>query len=211
MIPSLEDRGRPFLRTVAMTCLDSSKDFYIRLNEGQDLAFEQLARLYRPRLCALVERELGCRFLTREDPEDAVQSALTSFCRGIKDKRFHIDHGAKLWCLLERITRNKVLLHIEYFKALKRNPDREIPLEGDQFVSREPSPQDAAQIADLIERIIEGIDPPTPEILRLCLEGCTQKEIAAKLGITEGRVRSVLDFIRDRVRRLLSESFRDNR
>ena len=73
------------------------------------------------------------------------------------------------------------------------------------MLGREPSPEDAAEVADLIERAIDGLKPPDPEIFRLHLEGFTRPEIAARFGFTEATVRGKLDRIRARLARLLPQ------
>lgn len=97
-----------------------SADFVRRLQAATNSSFEELDRLYRQRLCTLVEKELNLRFGGREDPEDAVQSALRSFFRGVHAHRFQIDHSGVLWILLATIVRRKILKHVEHHQAVKR-------------------------------------------------------------------------------------------
>jgi RNA polymerase sigma factor (sigma-70 family) len=175
------------------------------LHRGSDSAAEEVDRRYRQKLCAFVEREMGKRFAGREDPEDPVQSALASFFRGVEEGRFRIDHSRKLWGLLATITRHKMLKHIEFMEAEMRNPEKEAPLEGDVAASPEPRAEDAVAVADLIEKVIEGLEPPAPEVFRLRLEGLTRKEIAKRVECTEAAVRVKLDWMRDRLRRLLGD------
>jgi RNA polymerase sigma factor (sigma-70 family) len=180
-----------------------SADFFIRLNDGTSSAVEQAVNRYRDKLCELVAREMGTRLAARESPEDPVQSALASFCRGVKEQRFRIDHSGALWRLLETITRHKMLSHIKTQEADKRNAAHEAGPAGDWIPGSEPSPEDAAQVADLIEQAIDGLKPPDPEIFRLHLEGFTRAEIAARSGFTEATVRAKLDRIRARLAKLL--------
>lgn len=168
--------------------------------------FERIVRRYREQLCALVSREMGQRFRSREDAEDTVQSALRSFWRGIPTHGWVIDHKGKLWGLLTTITRHKMLKHVEREGCLKRNPDKEVSYEPDMLASRDPSPEDAAVAADFIERIMEGLEPPDPEILRLQLEGRTHQEIADRLGCTTATVRFKLERLKTRLARLLKDA-----
>ena len=186
-----------------MTEPDFSKDFFLRLNTGRESAIDDLDRRYRQQLCSLVEREMGKRFSAREDPEDAVQSAMASFCRGIEEHRFVIDSGGKLWSLLATITRRKMLKRIEQNDAGKRRPDKEVRSEGDLVPSREPSAEDAVYVAEVIEKVLEGLKPPDPEIFRLRLKGLTRTEIAQRVDLSEASVKIRLERIRDRLARLL--------
>ena len=78
-----------------MSDSDTSADFFIRLNDGTSSAVEQAVNRYRDKLCELVAREMGSRLAARESPEDPVQSALASFCRGVQEHRFRIDHSGR--------------------------------------------------------------------------------------------------------------------
>ena len=185
---------------------DTSADFIIRLNAGTSSAIEQAVNRYREQLCRLVAREMGRRLAAREEPEDAVQSALGSFCRGVKESRFRFDHSGALWKLLETITRHKLLHHLAREDAQGRNLDREAGLVPPDTPGREPSPEEAVQVCDLIEKAIEGLEPPDPEIFRLHLEGCTRAELAARFDCTEGIIRAKLDRIRAKLNRLKSRT-----
>jgi len=183
---------------------DLSEDFFIRLNSGKESAAEEVDRLFRERLCSLVEREMDKRFAARESPEDAVQSALRSFYRGIGERRFRIDNSGGLWRLLEQITRRKILKHVEYHDANKRSPSSEKTAGEAAFPTREPAPEEAAAVADLIESVLDGLDEGSTEVFRLRFQGCTRAEIAKRMECTETSVRVKLERVRDRLRRLLA-------
>jgi len=185
---------------------DLSANFFVRLNSGKESAAEQLDRLFRERLCSLVEREIDKRFAARESPEDAVQSALRSFYRGIDEKRFRIDNTGAMWRLLEQITRRKILKHAEYHNADKRSPRTEGTGVEVSFPAREPAAEEAAAVADLIESVLEGLDDESTEVFRLRFQGCTRAEIAKRMQCTETAVRVKLERVRARLRRLLDEN-----
>jgi RNA polymerase sigma factor (sigma-70 family) len=145
------------------------------------------------------------RLARREDPEDVVQSALKSFFRGMHDRRFRIDHTSMLWALLERITMNKLLKHKERATAGKRTPLKEACTDPARLYARDPSPQEAIVVADLIEAVISGLESPYPEILRMRLEGGTEVEIAETLKCGRQAVHYKLCRLRDRLQRLLAE------
>ena len=187
---------------------DTSADFIIRINAGTSSAIEQAVNRYRDRLCQLVAHEMGRRLAAREEPDDAVDSALASFCLGVKELRFRFDHSGAMWKLLETITRHKMLHHIEHEDANIRNADHEAGPVAEWTPDREPSPEDAVQISDLIEKAIEGLEPPDPEIFRLHLEGHTRAELAARFDCTEAKIRAKVDRIRARLKRLLSKDQR---
>lgn len=184
---------------------DDSADFVRRLQAATNSSFEELDRLYRQRLCALVEKELNRRYGGREDPEDAVQSALRSFFRGASSHRFQIDHSGALWKLLVTIVRHKILKHVEYHQALKRRPHGEVLAEDIDLVSREPNPEEAAELTDILERLVDQIEPEEVDILRLRMQGLTKAEIGQELDLKEGTVKYRLDKITDLLARILAE------
>jgi RNA polymerase sigma factor (sigma-70 family) len=184
---------------------DLSGGFFDRLNVGSESAAEEVDRQFRKRLCALVEREMSKRFASREDPEDPVQSAMGSFYRGVDAQRFRIDSSSGLWSLLVTIVRRKILKHVEYHNAQKRRPEKEVSLDDQWLPAREPRPEDATELADLIEHVLAGLADPYPKIFRLRLEGYTRGQIAASVSCSEATVRFTLDRIRDRLKRLLAD------
>ena len=181
-----------------------SSDFIRRVNAATHSAFEELDRRYRQRLCMLVEKELGKRFAGREDPEDAVQSALRSLYRGVHAKRFCIDHSSALWKLLAQIVRRKVLRHVEHHGASKRSPQHEVQAQEDQLVAREPTPEEAAELADVLAQLVSRLEPAEVEILRLRLQGFSKPEIAKEANCTEGTVRYRLERIRESLAKILA-------
>ncbi len=183
----------------------SSSEFVRRLNAAASSAFHELDRRYRQRLCVLVQKELGKRFGRREDPEDAVQSALRSFYRGVRAQRFQIDHTGALWNLLAQIARRKVLKHVEHHAAKKRKPERESDELGDVAESREPTPEEAAEIADVIAQLLAQLDEPETEVFRLRLQGCTRAEIVAELDCKDAFVRGRLKKIRALLSQILGK------
>ena len=135
-----------------MTDSQHRENVTARLNADADLAAAELDEQYRARLCRLVEREMNRRFRRKEDPEDVVQSAFRTFFRRNAQGEFHIDSAADLWRLLETITRRKILKHVEKLGAGKRDPKREEYAEGDDLRGRDPTPEEAAIAADLMEK-----------------------------------------------------------
>ena len=186
-----------------MTDSQHRESIAARLKADADSAAPELDERYRARLCRLVEREMNRRFRRKEDPEDVVQSAFRTFYRRNAKGEFHIDSSADLWCLLETITRHKMLKHVEKLTAGKRNPNREEYPEGDSLRGHSPTPEEAAIAADLMEKALAGLDETFVQVLHLRLQNCTKEEIAAKLGWTRSLVRSRLNRICERIERLL--------
>jgi DNA-directed RNA polymerase specialized sigma24 family protein len=154
--------------------------------------FGALMRLARTRLPGAVRRAA--------DEEDIALSALDSFCRGEAAGRFPtLEDRDDLWRLLATITLRKVRDAIEYEGRKKRSSGRkgEAAVVLDELLARDPSPEMAAQFADLLGHLIGRLDE---EVLRklaeLKLFGHTEEEMAAELGVSPRTVRRKLDLIR---------------
>ena len=182
---------------------DASSGFLRRLNAGSDWAFWELDRKYRPGLVAQVAREMDRRVRTRMGPEDPVQSAFRVFALGIRDGKYRIDHKGKLWSLLQKLVRHKMIKHTEYHNARKRTPEREVrPVDG-QIFSQDQGPDAVVCTVDLIGQALEGLEPSYPEVFFLRLKGFEQAEIAEELQCTRAAVRHRLKRIKLRLSRLL--------
>jgi RNA polymerase sigma-70 factor (ECF subfamily) len=141
-------------------------------------------------------------FRAREDPEDVVQTVFRTFFRRAAKGEFRIQHYGELWALLATITRHKVLKRAEGYRTQKRDPDRETTCQDDQLAGREPDAPDVAITAELIEKTLAGMDSSYVEVFQMRLQGCTETEIATKVGGTRTAVRCKLQRLRQRLMRL---------
>jgi DNA-directed RNA polymerase specialized sigma24 family protein len=154
--------------------------------------FGALVRLARTRLPGTARRAA--------DEEDIALSALDSFCRGEAAGRFpDLEGRDDLWRLLATITLRKVRDAIEYEGRKKRGSGRpgDAAVALDELFARDPSPEVAAQFADLLSHLIGRLDDGVMRRLAvLKLEGHTEEEMAAALGVSPRTVRRKLDLIR---------------
>jgi RNA polymerase sigma-70 factor (ECF subfamily) len=99
-------------RTRAATPVADEAGLVARLQAGDDDAFEQVVRLYGPKMLAVARR-----FLPREaDAEDALQDAFVSVYRSVGS----FQGGSRLSTWLHRVTVNAALMRI---RARSRRPD----------------------------------------------------------------------------------------
>ena len=88
--------------------------------------------------------------------------------------------------------------------AAKRNQALEVYPDasdkGLEWMTREPSPEEAALFVEELEALLHGMREPEPEIIRMCLDGHTSPEIAAAIGCSRWTVRRVLSRIGERLR-----------
>jgi|SRR5262245_32684832 len=182
------------------------------LKAGDHAAAQRLWERYYEQLVRLARKKLTGARRRAADEEDVVQSALDSFYRSAAQGRFpQLRDRDNLWPLLIVITERKAFDLLQHEKRRKRgrgavrgesvflgtgSPSASEPGIG-QIEGREPTPEDAAQVAEECERLLERLGDD--ELRRMALwkmEGFTNKEIAAKLGCALATVERRLRLIR---------------
>lgn len=188
---------------------DASVTLWLKkLEEGHDNAATRLWDLFFERLVQLVQRRLAGSHDRLADAEDIALSAFASFCRGVENKRFpELKDRHGLWALLVSITIHK-LLHVQRdqnrlkrgrgFRQVGQDVETEDgPAAIDLILSREPTPEIAAQVAEQYDRWMKALE--SEELVRLTnwkLEGYTNDEIAAKCGLATRTIERKLNLIR---------------
>ncbi len=173
----------------------TSLDLLERYRDGDDQAATAIFARYFDRLTALARSRLSSRLAGRTDPEDIALSAYRSFFVAAREGRYTLSQGGDLWRLLAAVAKHKLLRQVRYHRAGRRSIDVEIPLdrvdEG-RLLGRDPTPEDAAALADELERLLSRLDPSGRRVLELRLQGLPLAEIAADIGRSERSVRRVL-------------------
>jgi RNA polymerase sigma factor (sigma-70 family) len=140
------------------------------------------------------------------DEEDAVLSAFDSFCRAAEQGRFpQLRDRDGLWQVLVTITLRKVSDQIVHERRQKRGGGavlRQTDLDDsgsslDAVMSREPTPQMAAEMAEQCDMLLRRLDDDELRAIALLkLEGYTDEEIADRLGCARSTVQRRLRLIR---------------
>jgi DNA-directed RNA polymerase specialized sigma24 family protein len=174
-----------------------------RLRAGDQDAAGQVFRCFAQRLVALARSRLDRRLRQKVDPEDVVQSALRSFFLRCADGQFDFASTDQLWSLLVLFTVRKCRRQVERFQADRRDVRREAaPGDEEIGLAREPTPEEAALLADTVEQVMGRLDSALKRrVFEMSLQGYTVPEIGAALGYYE---RGVLR-VRAEVRALLQE------
>ncbi len=185
-----------------------SADLVARWRDGDEAAAGELFHRYAERLIALARSRLSERLARHVDPEDVVQSAYRSFFTGARAGRYVLARDGDLWRLLVAITLHKLQHQVERHTAGKRNPARACPagprdnllgLEA-EVPDREPTPAEAAALADTLEQLFRGLEPVERRMVELRLQGWRLEEIAAQLQRSERTVRRLLERVKERLR-----------
>src|SRR5262249_23630444 len=142
------------------------------------------------------------------DPEDVVQSAYKSFFLRYGEETLG-DHGWQgLWGLLTCITLRKCADRVRYYRAERRDISREASPRQEaaepwrDAVSRDPTAEQAAVLAETVAQVLRGLDADERSIIELSLQGYSTSEISEQLGRAERSVRRLRERVRKQLERL---------
>jgi DNA-directed RNA polymerase specialized sigma24 family protein len=160
---------------------------------GDEAAVRRLWELYFRRLVGLARRRLRGVPRRLHDEEDVAVSAFASFCRAAELGRYpQLPDHEGLWRLLAVITVRKVA-HVVRDEG--RRPTR--PFDVEELLSREPSPDLAAEALEEHRRLLGSLgDPELASVARLRMEGCTVREISDHLRYAPRTIKRKLALIR---------------
>jgi len=157
--------------------------------QGDEAAATELLEKYYVRLLELIRRQSGWKLRDLEGSTDVAQSVFRSFFSQVRENRVQIAPDNSLWPLLVTIALNKVRNLGKYWQREKRDPGRQVRLEGqDDPLENGPSPQDVAAVKELVDRLLEPFSPRRRRIIELILEGEAVGQIAQQVGATERTV-----------------------
>jgi RNA polymerase sigma-70 factor (ECF subfamily) len=175
---------------------------------GEDAraVFERFTR----RLIGLARNQLDARLQHKIDPEDVVQSAYKSFFLRYGEGKLAAEGWDGLWGLLTKITLRKCADRVRYHRAERRDLAREATapdgVEGAEpwrdAVGREPTPEEAAVLAETTENLLRGLGGDERQIIELSLQGYSTEEISERLGRASRSVRRLRERVRMQLERL---------
>jgi DNA-directed RNA polymerase specialized sigma24 family protein len=179
-----------------------------QLQAGDPAAAQQLWERYFRRLVGLARLKLRDTPRQADDEEDVALSAFDSFCRNAERGRFpQLSDRDNLWRLLVVITVRKAQHLVRDGTRHKRggkvSPAPEPADDSDeqpileQALSREPTPELAAQMAEEYRDLLRRLgDSELEAIALLRMEGYCVDEIAQKLGYVARSIKRKLQLIR---------------
>ena len=183
-----------------------AQDLLARLRAGDEQAAAEVFGRFAHRLVGLARQKLGKALRGKEDPEDAVQSALRSFYLRCAAGQYELASWDDLWGLLARITAHKCGHRLERFQAARRDARREVaaPAADDsnqswEILARDPTPEQALLLAELLEELHRPLGERDRAILTLRLQGEEVATICTQLQCSERTVFRVLGRIRSKL------------
>ena len=184
--------------------VSGSITFWLELAKAGDApAAERLWRQYFRRLVGLARQRLRGVSRAAADEEDVALSAFDSFFRGVEEGRFpRLDDRNDLWQVLVVLTARKAWRRIRHEQRDKRDWRKTRHASDPEdagvaaVIGREPTPEFAAQVADEVRRLLNGLDEDQRVVAAAKMEGYSNAEIAARLNVTERTVERGLAVIR---------------
>jgi RNA polymerase sigma factor (sigma-70 family) len=186
---------------------DSFADRMARLRAGDSAVETELFRQYVHRLLGLARRRLNEFARQKVEPDDVVNSALGSFFHRHAQGEFDVHDEAGLWDKLLEITLRKCGKWNKRFRTQKRDPKAEVPIRpsadqsdaGFEPSDDEPTPAEAAMLAEIVEYLMRDLSQREREVLKLLLQGYKVYEISQQVRLSERTVHRVLDRVREQV------------
>jgi RNA polymerase sigma-70 factor (ECF subfamily) len=189
---------------------DSFDAVMARLRAGESDAANVILSRFTRRLLALARAQLGSTTAAKGELEDVLQSVYKSFFARYKQDQFELADWNELWSLLTIITVRKCVNRRSYHRAGRRDVRRQVPWQGSpgqknagwDLVDREPTPLEAAVLADTVQQLFRGMDEPDREAVSMLLQGYTAGEVAVAQRCSERTVRRVRKRVKDRLKKL---------
>ena len=170
--------------------------------KGDENAFAQLVALHEKRVYALALRMTG----NREDAEDVAQEAFLAAWKGLP--AFRGEAGFATW--LYRLTSNAAIDHLRRNRRQRAESSLDDGTLGLEAADPAPTPQEQAESESMREAVRWGLGELSPEhrealTLREYRE-LSYEEIAGKLGVDLGTVKSRISRARAALRKILLKS-----
>jgi RNA polymerase sigma-70 factor, ECF subfamily len=201
-----------------MAAADPSHDTKLvaRLRSGDEAALAEFVEVNRPALMAFLNSRIGSHLAKKTEAEDILQDACLEACRSLD--RAPLANWNPLHWLFQICERKIIDAHRRHFASQKRDASREASIPGDSQAAGGLANLLAASMTTASEafsrdqrqlRVLAALDTlpeEQREALRLrYLMGLPSKEIAQKLGKTDGAVRVMLSRSLGKLQEMLAE------
>ena len=171
------------------------KDLIAKSQSGDEAAFGALFSLYRERI---YQHSFGI-VKDEEAAQDVTQEAFVQAYRHLKD--FHSNSSFYTW--LYRIAHN---ISLNYLKKKRRHREEEFNEEVMQGGQSPGELLEKKELEDSLQEAILHLSKRHKVVYELCeIERLPQKEVANRLSIPEGTLRSRLHYARKQVRTYLQD------
>ncbi|MBX3424247.1 MAG: sigma-70 family RNA polymerase sigma factor [Pirellulales bacterium] len=187
-----------------------------RLRSGDETALAEFVETNRPALLAFIRSRTGAHLAKKIEPEDILQDASIEAIRSLE--KTPLENWDPLHWLFQIAERKIIDAHRRFFESQKRAASREAALPENSaagvglanlLAASMTTPSEAFSRDQRQLRVLAALDllpPDQREALRLrYLVGLPSKEIAHKLGKTDGAVRVMLSRSLAKLQEMLAE------
>lgn len=196
---------------IAMADTDPVSLWIEGLRQADDVAAHGVWNHFAGRLSELARRRISPSTKRVYDQEDAVQSMFLSVCLGLEEGRFpDLKDREGLWRLMLVITSQKISNRHRFDRQQRRDirrtasesvfcPGADVDAFADNglMLSREPTPEFAAEFLETCETLFHGLaDPLLEQVVTLRLEGFSNTEISERMDCSRRTVQRRLEIIR---------------
>lgn len=197
-----------------MTEESAFHDLLEQVRAGDGDAARTIFKEYAQRLIGLAHVNLDRAVRQKMDPEDVVQSVFKSFFLRMGKGQFDLANWDGLWSLLVVITLRKCRRKVRDLRRQRHDIRREVaptppgPDSGTgwQAVAHDPTPSEAAVLAETVEQLFAGLKERERLIVELHLQGCSIGEIRTEVQRSEYTVRDVLNRVRHHLQSLRDQA-----
>ncbi len=186
------------------------KDLLNRYRSGDDRAFDDIVRLYRDRIF----RRVFGMLKNHEDAEEVTQDTFLRARRGLESFRGDAAFSTWLYQIATNLAHNRYWFwwrrrrHASVSLDAALGPETTLTLE-EVLPDEQPNPGEEAVTQELVERVeaaMEKLSPAHREILTLRnVRNLSYEEIAARLDLSLGTVKSRIARARDALKQSLGE------
>jgi len=183
------------------------------LKNGDQSAARPLWQRYFPWLVRLARRKLQSTSSSAADEEDVALEAFARFCQRAEEGRLpEVRNREELWRLLVTLTVRMAIDEVRRQRRQKRGggglasgdgrPAAELSSTrlASEVVSRELPPDFVLEVAEECERLLDGLKENDLKAIAVWKsQGCTNEEVAARLGVVLRTVERKLRVIRERL------------
>ncbi|HEX6984110.1 MAG TPA: ECF-type sigma factor [Planctomycetaceae bacterium] len=173
--------------------------FAERLRSLEEEAAEELLARFSVRLLSLARKGIGARLVPKGDEEDVVQSVFRTFFRRLGEEEVELRDWASLSGLLSLLTLKKCQQFGRHYQAARRDVRLEVSLYGDGGATvvvavpdREPTPDEAAALNEIIERSFRELDDRDREAVEAVMAGRNVDQVAAGTGRSKRAVQRAM-------------------
>lgn len=174
-----------------------------RWRAGDELAADAIDSQFRALLCEHVRKWIGQPLRRRFDEEDIVQSTLGSFFRHAREGEYEFENPESAWHLLLTKAYFKTKRKVEYHRAQKRDPRREVASAAEHQSSEVVEGMFAGESLVIVKDVLSQLTDLHATVFWLHLCGLNKSEIAEKVGRSRFSVARYLERATAILRQLL--------